>query len=151
MNWADGITDIIEVDGLGVSPAMVNRRTGVVYVNPDFRNQLSADQWFFILLHEYGHLYLKTTNEAQVDDWAFREYVKRGYKLSESVYALTKVLSFSTGEHYERAEAQLRRAQEYDRKHLAAFTGTVSNQKYIGYISASLLVIILIILIIKLK
>jgi|GEM_PF-2369850 len=127
MNWARSISEVVEVPDLGDTPAAVNRKTGVVYINARLKGQLTKDQWFFILLHEQGHLVLQTTDEKAVDAWAFDEYVKRGYKLSESVYALTKVLNFSTPEHFERAENQLKRAQQYDNK-ISKFSGMSDNK-----------------------
>lgn len=114
MTWASGITQIVEVADLGTSPAMVNRETGVVYINARFKGRLTKDQWLFILLHEEGHLKLKTLDENAVDNWAFNEYVKRGGSLKQSVFALTRVLSGSTPEHYQRANNQLIRAKNYE-------------------------------------
>lgn len=113
--WAKGITDIKLVTDLGNTPASVDRDTGVVYINNKMRSRISADEWHFILLHELGHLILQSSDEKEVDAWAFDQYAKRGGKLSKSVYALTNVLNFTSPEHLERANLQLRRAQLFDK------------------------------------
>lgn len=113
--WARGITDIKLVTDLGSTPASVDRETGVVYINNKLRSRISPDKWLFILLHELGHLVLQTSDEKEVDAWAFDQYARQGGKLSESVHALTKVLNFSSTEHLERANLQLRRAQLFDK------------------------------------
>lgn len=129
MQRPDGITDIIFVDNLGDTPATVNRRNGILFVSKKFWNQLKPEHRLFILLHEMAHVHLQTDNEFKVDEWAFKEYAKRGHSLKESVYALSKVLSGKNPEHYWRVYQQLERAKAYDRKHngnpipMAAFSG----------------------------
>jgi len=112
--WAKGITDIKLVTDLGNTPASVNPKTGVVYINNKMKSRISADEWNFILLHELGHLVLQSSDEKEVDAWAFDQYAKKGGKLSKSVHALTNVLNFASPEHLKRANLQLRRAQLFD-------------------------------------
>lgn len=118
MAWARGITAIIEDDGtiLGGSIAGVDRETGEMFLNRPMIEamQLSKDAIFFIMLHENAHLELQTDNEEAVDAHAHAEYLRRGYSLKESVFALTRILSFSKPEDIRRANAQLIRAQHYD-------------------------------------
>lgn len=118
MAWAKGITAIIEDDGrvLGGSIAGVHPETGRLFINKPLAQQmqLNADVMFFIMLHEMGHLALQTDDEAAVDAWAHREYMKRGYSLKQSVFALTRILRFSKPEDIKRANAQLLRAQHFD-------------------------------------
>ena len=56
------------------------------------------------------------------DEWAFKEYAKRGKSLKRVVHALIDVLAFHDPygnpiwEHYERGNAQLERAKAWDLK-----------------------------------
>jgi hypothetical protein len=133
--WAQGIT-AIRLAELGPSPASVNRETGVMYVNPNFRDRqgrkLTADQWYYIMLHEQGHLKEQTKDERTADAWADRHY--KG-SLKESVYALSDVLSFNKPEDRLRVIAQLQRAQRKDGKVVQhyAFTGTTEPTRKMSY------------------
>lgn len=136
LKWAGGITSIRYIPDLGAAmppmahtPAAVNRETGEMLVNLKIWNGLTPDQKYFILLHEAGHLVLRSQDEKKVDEWAFREYQKRGYRLSQSIYALTKVLNFNNPEHLERANLQLQRAQKADTKHRNNGTKTKNQKK----------------------
>ncbi|MFZ1807953.1 MAG: hypothetical protein WAU36_12045 [Cyclobacteriaceae bacterium] len=118
-----GITKLIQDDGrkLKGNIAGVNRHTGEMYINMPLVKQrgITKDQLFFIMLHEMGHMKLQTSDEVAVDEWAHKEYMSRGYSLNQSVTALTQVLRFNKEEDYIRGEAQLRRAQAYDKKKAA--------------------------------
>lgn len=118
-----GITKIIPDDGtrLKGNIAGVNRHTGEMYINMPLVKQrgITKDQLFFIMLHEMGHMKLQTSDEVAVDEWAHKEYMSRGYSLKESMTALTRVLRFNKEEDYIRGEAQLRRAQQYDKNKAA--------------------------------
>tara|TARA_R110001606_G_scaffold18895_1_gene70210 strand:- start:241 stop:624 length:384 start_codon:yes stop_codon:yes gene_type:complete len=116
LEWAPGVTAIEYVTDLGTTPASVNRRTGTIYINLRIWKRLPPSHRFFVLLHEMGHIVLKTKDEKAVDDWAFKEYAARGYSLKESVKALTRLLSFAGREHTERANLQLARAKAFDRR-----------------------------------
>lgn len=120
MAWARGITAVIHDDGsvLGGSIAGVDRETGEMFINKPMIDhmQLSKDALFFIMLHESAHLELQTDDEEAVDAHAHAEYLRRGYSLKESVFALTRILSFSKPEDIRRANKQLIRAQHYDSK-----------------------------------
>lgn len=120
MTWAKGITAIIHDDGtvLGGSIAGVDKYTGEMFLNKPLidRMQLSKDAIFFIMLHEQKHLELQTDDEEAVDAAAHEEYLKRGYSLKESVFALTRILSFGKPEDIRRANAQLIRAKHFDSK-----------------------------------
>lgn len=127
---------IIEgVRQLGKTPATVNRRTGVLYLNSDLINLLNEDQLFFVMLHEMAHVVLHNNNddkglsskklkelyrkrEKEADDWAFNRYKKTGRSLTDSVLVLSKMFKADnhiTGEEYERMINQLHRAQKADR------------------------------------
>ncbi len=115
---ARGITAIVHDNGriLKGSIAGVDRETGVMYLNaPMVRMMgLSKDAIFFIMLHEMGHLVLQTSDEKEVDAWAHREYLRRGYSPRQSIFALTRILRFNKREDFERGMAQLERAKKFD-------------------------------------
>jgi hypothetical protein len=115
--WAKGITAVQFVTDLGDTPAAVDRYSGIIYLNGRMWPTLTKDQKFFVLLHEWAHIQLQSTDEKAVDKLAFEEYSRRGYSLKQSVNALTRLLNFSDREHYERAYLQLQRAIQYDKEH----------------------------------
>ena len=123
MAWAEGITEVKYVTGyskLGKSPAAVDPKSGIIYVNLPIWRNLPKEHRIFVLLHEWAHVKLKSTDELAVDALAHKEYMKLGYSLTQSIHALTKVLSFSGRKGFEqilRANAQLERAKAYDAKH----------------------------------
>ena len=125
--WARGITAIVEED-LGDSPAAVNRETGVMYVNPAFKGKLDKDQWYFIALHELGHLTRQTRSELEADEWAHTQYLKEGRSLKKSVTALTDLLSFKTEEDFNRAYQQLQRSKKADTKIMSY----INDQRFYG-------------------
>lgn len=106
---------MVFVDTLGSTPAAVHRATGTILFNKHVWDRLSPGQRFFLLLHEAGHIHLKSSDEKLVDAWAHKEYLKRGYSLTESVLALTRLLNFKNPEHMERTRNQFERAWKFDR------------------------------------
>jgi hypothetical protein len=90
-------------------------------LNP--RYKLNGDQWYFIMLHELGHLKKQTKNELEADKWAHEQYLKEGGSLKESVYSLTDLLNYNKPEDMLRAKAQLQRAQRKDGKPVSNYAG----------------------------
>lgn len=112
-----GITKIYFVDRLpegSSGPACCLRSTGECWINRNYWKALNYEQRVFILLHENAHISLDSSNEKEVDREAHKQYLAMGLSLNESVRALTKVLSFTTEEHKERAVEQTIRAAVYD-------------------------------------
>lgn len=87
---------------------------GTIFINSPIFNKLPAAQRFFVLLHECGHAHLQTKDEREADRWAFEQYVAAGYPLSESIFALTKILNHGRADHLERIQLQFNRAVNYD-------------------------------------
>ena len=58
------------------SIAKVNRRTGVLYLDPEIWDRLPTDQKEFVLFHEMGHLRLQTTSEYEANKYAVQEFTK---------------------------------------------------------------------------
>jgi hypothetical protein len=114
--WAKHITKITHVPDLVTTPARVNRRTGEMFISIKHMVALPVEHRLFIMLHEMAHVELQSTDEAQVDDWAFKKYADMGYSLNASVKALTQILNDQKPEHAWRMYLQLERAKDYDRK-----------------------------------
>mgnify|MGYP000060603389 CR=1 FL=1 len=106
-------SEVLEKD-LGSTPAAVNIRTGVLYINPRVFNSLSKAHKVFVLAHELGHWELQTKDEFAADKYAFAIYSRLGYPLSEAIKAQTKVFPYSTDEQLERSKALLFQAQRFD-------------------------------------
>lgn len=96
------------------SPAFCNRSTGELYINTPYFERLNRNQQFYVLLHELGHIVLQTEDENKADAYASKIYLKKGYPLSESVKALSRVLKFNKSGDYQRLENQFLRAANYD-------------------------------------
>jgi hypothetical protein len=114
-----GITKIIYVEDLKRNtPASVDRNTGVLYINLKIWNKIKVwEHRFFILLHEYAHVALNTSDELAVDEYAFKLYAQRGLSLTKSVTALADLLNANNKDHCWRTYKQLERAKEFDYKH----------------------------------
>lgn len=114
--WANKITAVELHWDLGTSPAAVNPRTGVFYVNPYMWGSLTSDEKDQIVAHEMGHIMARTTDEIKADAYAHKVYTsgKKGKKrsLKSTVFLLQKILT--PGDP--RIEAQLKRAKKTDRK-----------------------------------
>ncbi len=127
------LTEIVFVNTLGGStPAKVNRVTGVMMIDAGWWKKLPTEHRLFILLHEYAHAILNTTDEYEADAYAFKLYTDLGYSLTESVKALTRVLSYngySKNEHIGRTLAQINRAKKYD-KATSKFQGAWKDKFY---------------------
>lgn len=92
------------------SPAMVNRKTGELYINLYRWNNIAFEHRVFIILHELAHVKLNSSDEKLVDELAHKWFIEMGYSLTDSVYALTKVLHADSKINYERSLDQFKRA-----------------------------------------
>jgi len=117
IGWAKHISQVVWENDLGNTPAKVNRRTGVMYLSKKHMAALPKELRLFIMLHEMAHVELQSTNEMEVDAWAFKKYADMGYSLKASVKALTGILNDQNPEHWLRMGLQLERAKAYDRKY----------------------------------
>ena len=109
-----GIKKVYFVEDLGKTPARCLRSTGECWVALKWWRTLPFEHKIFILLHENAHIVLNSSDEKLVDAYAHKQYMDMGFSLTESIYALSKVLSFSSGEHTERLQNQMVRATVYD-------------------------------------
>jgi hypothetical protein len=92
-------------------------RTKELVINMHYWPRLKKEHQFFVLAHEEGHVVLKTRDEMEADDWAAKKYFEAGYKLSESVKALSEHLDRNNPVHIGRAWLQYNRALQYDWQH----------------------------------
>ncbi len=109
------IIHVPHLDG-NPTPARCNRRTGEIWINDSVWPTIKPEHRMFILLHEYGHIQLNTSDELAVDAYASDLYIKLGYSLTESVKALSQVLTGKSNQHVDRVKAQLDRAKKIDQK-----------------------------------
>lgn len=101
-----------------LTPARCNRRTGEILINDSRWPKIEPLHRIFILLHEYAHVVLNSSDEFEVDRLAHKMFVEMGYPLTESVRALSQVLTGTSQSHVQRVKAQLDRAYEFDKKNL---------------------------------
>lgn len=92
------------------SPARVNRATGHMQLNWSRLKNIKPEHRLFIYLHENAHVELNSSNEYAVDAKAFEDYIKLGYALTESVFALTRVLHSDSEQSRKRCYNQYLRA-----------------------------------------
>lgn len=124
MEKVTSIVTLPNFDWLGsTSPAMVDRETGIIYVNASTFSSLTEPQRFFVLAHEMGHYVKQTTNEEEADRFAFEKYAQAGYPLSESINTLAKVLKFRKPEDKKRISGLLGDALEYDKNKKMKYPG----------------------------
>lgn len=111
-----GIRGIVFSTEIADTPANCNLRTGIVKINPDYWCFLNNDQRFYILAHEAGHIVLQTHDEHEADAYASKLYFEAKRSPKQSVYAMSKVLPFTTTEQSHRLSKQLIRAAIQDYK-----------------------------------
>ena len=99
---------------IGESPAAVNLRSGILYINPYVFFSYPPEWRRFILLHEKGHYVLQTFDEQKADAYAFHHYQKEGRTLKDAVLSLKKVLDKDRPDHADRIKVQLEKALWWD-------------------------------------
>jgi Zn-dependent peptidase ImmA (M78 family) len=99
-------------------PAGTNRHTGLIVINPDLYNQLTAFQQKFTIQHELGHINLQTDDEIEADGYAFDQLAGTEFmSLKQCVEFLEQVLIVHP-ENEKRIEALYQRALKWDKNHL---------------------------------
>ncbi len=99
-----------ETEGIAKSKAS----TGELVINMRYWSKLKKEHKFYILAHEEGHIKFSTRDEMLADEWASKKYFKAGFKISESVKALSNHLDRNNPVHIARAWLQYNRALQYD-------------------------------------
>ncbi len=99
----------------GDGPAASSVYDGIIYLSE--RNFMPLpDAWkAWIYLHEEGHCILETLNEDLCDAYAFYKYAEQGYPLTESIYAITRILDLDNPSHRRRFENHQKRVRFYDK------------------------------------
>jgi len=91
------------VETLNGGPAKIRvfpNDTAHLFLALDYWNILPYESKVFVVLHELGHFKLKSSDEIEVDKWAFKQYVKMGLPVGKSVFALTRVLDAENNEEH---------------------------------------------------
>jgi hypothetical protein len=92
--WRLRPVEIVYNPDLEGTPARIftTKNPAIIEVG-DYFYTLPKQQRYFILLHEFGHLFY--TEEWKVDRFALKVYLLGGYNQSQAFYALSKVLGSS--------------------------------------------------------
>jgi len=81
--------------------AKVNRKTGVLYLNPSIWHGLPGDQKEFVLLHEAGHLRMKTADEHAANKYAVSKFSPVGEltkkELGQRIVVMRSILDKADG------------------------------------------------------
>lgn len=99
----------------GNGPAASNVYEGIIYVSDSDYMPLPEPWKAWIYLHEEGHCVLETLNEDLCDAYAFYKYANEGYPLTESIYAITRILDLDNPSHYRRFLNHEKRVRFYDK------------------------------------
>lgn len=123
-------------EDLGNTPARVNRFTGEIQVNNRYFDHMPAFRKKFVLEHEKGHFLTPSRNEFVADRYAFNHLAGSQHRsLKESVYSISRVLTFRNPEHMARLVEMVRMALQYDYKkngNTEALKGLQELQKLIN-------------------
>lgn len=102
-------------DDLGTTPARVNRFTGEIQINNRYFDNMPEAFQKFIIEHEKGHFLTHTRSELKADQYAFNKLAGSAPRsLKNSVFSISRVLSFRNPDHRERLIAMIKLALEYD-------------------------------------
>ncbi len=104
------------------TPARVSRVTGQIEVSREKFKKYTVPMRVFILLHEFSHYNLQTSNELECDLQALQWYLGCFFPQTEAIYASTKIFSGNNIEHLNRAEQLLDYIKNYN-----AQTATYDN------------------------
>lgn len=93
--------------GIGSSPAAIDIRTGLVYINSNRIGDFSANMWEWLLEHENAHKEYQTGNELFVDRIAFNRQCFKGKSMKQIIQEAQKFLLWSNPDHKKRLIAML--------------------------------------------
>ena len=74
-----------------LTPARVNRQTGLFQVSKTQFDSFTPSMRMFILLHEWFHFKLNSKSELEVDLEALRLFLALGFAPQEAINSMTKV------------------------------------------------------------
>lgn len=98
------------------TPARINRKSGKIWLALNKMRGYTVPMRMLILLHEYGHYKLQTSNELEVDLFALDLYLSLGFPKTEALYAFTKVMSGHSSS-VQRTEQTLERLLSFINNH----------------------------------
>lgn len=105
----------IYTNELSGTPAAIDRREGIIYINPTLFNQLTYFEKRFVILHEEGHYYLNTSDEVAADAYAFDRLAGTEFKsLKKTLGTLDKLLVKGNIQRAERIYQLYKRALKWD-------------------------------------
>ena len=100
------------------TPAAIDRRAGIIYINPKLWFKLTPFQQKFIKLHELGHYYLNTDIEEEADAYAFDRLVgTEPRSMKQMIETLETILDPNRTGHSIRIQTLYKRALEWDQAH----------------------------------
>ena len=82
--------------------AKVNRDTGTLYLSAEIWKGLPAQEKNFVLLHEAGHLTMKTADEFRANEYAVSNFAKAGTlnnaQLGQKILVMRSILDKADGQ-----------------------------------------------------
>lgn len=131
----DCINNVILVNNLGRTPAMCFRKTGLIFISPEFL-KLPVDFQKYIIGHEAGHIAQNTKNEFKADDYAVDWCIMQKMSLTNILFSMTKVLSFPEDKPNQKREQELRCQRQFER--LFNYDATINkNPKAMEHINST--------------
>ncbi len=107
------------------TPAAVDRKSGLLYINPKLYFQLTDFQRKFVKFHEYGHYNLNTDSEIEADEYAFNQLAGTEFRsLKQCIECLEQLLDERKIGHKVRIDNMYRLAIKWDKEHTNKFSGT---------------------------
>lgn len=100
------------------TPAAIDRKAGIMYINPKIWFKLTRFQQKFVKLHEIGHYVLNTDIEEEADAYAFDHLVgTEPRSMKQCIETLETILDPTRTGHSLRIKALTKRALAWDKAH----------------------------------
>ena len=100
------------------TPAAIDRKAGILYINPKRYFALTPFQQKFVKFHEYGHYNLNTDSEIAADEYAFNQLAGTEFRsLKQCIECLEELLDEDKIGHKIRIDHMYGLALKWDREH----------------------------------
>ena len=100
------------------TPAAIDRKAGIMYINPKLWFKLTRFQQKFVKLHEIGHYVLNTDIEEEADAYAFDHLVgTEPRSMKQCIETLETILDPNRTGHNLRIQTLTKRALAWDKAH----------------------------------
>ena len=100
------------------TPAAIDRKAGIMYINPKIWFKLTRFQQKFVKLHEIGHYVLNTDIEEEADAYAFDRLAgTQPRSMKQCIETLETILDPTRTGHSLRIKALTKRALAWDKAH----------------------------------